>query len=123
MKNVLLSPYDTLGTDYTNPCEVISYSTDHYHHEEQVQQTASSFKLYPNPNNGNMTFEYSLQQGEFGQLIMYNVVGQLINTYSLQEGADNKLQISESALKNSVYFYKVLINNVVVKSDKLVIIK
>ena len=108
MKNVLLSPYDTLGTDYTNPCEIISYPTGHGHHHqaERIETNTPSFKLYPNPNNGNMTFEYSLSPTDNGQLEIVDMLGQSIKIYPLQQGNDNKLQISESTLKNGVYFYR-----------------
>jgi hypothetical protein len=79
-------------------------------------------KLYPNPNNGNMQFDYLLEQGDLGELIIYNTIGQLVTKYPLTEGT-HSLQISEAALENGVYFYQQIINGKPVLSDRLVIIK
>lgn len=82
----------------------------------------ATFKLYPNPNNGNMIVEYSLSENENGVLNLYSITGALLHSYKLQQ-TNHKLLISDEELKSGLYFYDVLINNKKVKTDKLVIIK
>ncbi len=79
-------------------------------------------KLYPNPNDGGMQLDYNLSEGQTGELIIYNMMGEKINTYHLLSSKNN-IKISEAALKNGVYFYELKINNASILIDKIVIIK
>ncbi len=83
----------------------------------------STYKLYPNPNDGNMIFEYSLSAQSTGMFVLYDITGRMINKYKLTEGQSNSLKISESGLDNGVYFYSVIIDNTVKAYSKLVIVK
>lgn len=80
----------------------------------------SSVNVYPNPNNGNMTFDYTVNAA--GELQITDVMGRQITTYSLKEG-NHSLSITENELRNGVYFYNILINGETVKTDRLIIIK
>jgi len=80
-------------------------------------------KIYPNPNNGVMQVEYSLAEGQRGELRLYDLTGRKIKNYSLSEGINNNLSISEGALENGVYFYEVIVNDVAGDNGKIVIIK
>ncbi len=79
-------------------------------------------KLFPNPNNGNMTFEYKLADNEMGEFKLYDMTGRLLSSYILENGT-NSLNISEAALKNGVYFYKYIVNNEIRSTDKIIIIR
>ncbi len=79
-------------------------------------------KLYPNPNNGNMIFEYTIAKNEIGQLIIYDITGRIINKYALNNNS-NALTISEAALKNGIYFYSVTISGETKANGKFEIIK
>lgn len=81
-----------------------------------------AFRLYPNPNNGNMTLDYALAENEKGKMIICDVTGKIISEYILNN-ASNKLVVSNDQLNNGVYFYHVILNNRIVKSDKIVVIK
>ncbi len=85
--------------------------------------TTSNYKLYPNPNDGNMIFEYSLQEHSSGTFILYDITGRVINKYKLTAGQSNALKISENELNNGVYFYSVTIDNSVKAFSKIVIVK
>jgi hypothetical protein len=85
----------------------------------EINQT---FKLSPNPNNGNMVLEYSLAENEKGLIAIYDLKGELITQYALNNSV-NKLAINREELNNGIYFYKIIINNKIVKTDKIVIIK
>lgn len=86
-------------------------------------EVASAYKLYPNPNDGNMIFEYSLLENSIGRLLLYDVTGRLMSSYELSYGQEKLLQIKESELKNGIYFYSVIIDNKVKAQNKIVIVK
>lgn len=83
----------------------------------------AEFKLFPNPNDGSMNFIYSLNETSKGEMIIFDVTGKAIATYSLKTGENNQILINETQLSNGVYFYKVIIDNELKTSDKIVIIK
>jgi hypothetical protein len=82
-----------------------------------------SFKLYPNPNDGNMVLSYSLAEKLEGTFNLYDITGRLINKYTLTEGENNSLKITESNLTNGVYFYSIVINEEIKTYNKIVITK
>jgi photosystem II stability/assembly factor-like uncharacterized protein len=78
-------------------------------------------KLYPNPSNGIVTFEYTTPlYSEPFELLIYNVTGSLINTYYLSKNHE-KLTISD--WEEGVYF--VLTRNQISTSQtqKIIVIK
>ncbi len=82
-----------------------------------------SFKLYPNPNDGNMVLTYSLAEKSEGTFNLYDITGRLINHYTLVVGENNSLKIAESNLTNGVYFYSILVDNKVKAYNKIIIVK
>lgn len=110
-------------TEYVNGCEVAQLHTLHNMLSAQITEEETMFNLYPNPNDGTMNFIYSLDQSSKGELILYDLTGKLIVKYVLQAGKNNQLFIQENQLNNGVYFYKVIVDNEVKASDKIVIIK
>ncbi len=80
------------------------------------------FKLSPNPNSGQMQFKYSLSENEIGMMKIYDLLGKEISSYNLIQG-NTTLSINEEKLNSGIYFYKVIVNDRIVKSDKLVIVK
>jgi hypothetical protein len=117
----LLSLFDLPSTVYSNVCE------SHEEHKPVKNNTSnpsleSDFNLYPNPNNGGFTLSYQLQQGQSGTFTIYDMLGKEIATYTLNANAET-MSIDETTLNNGVYLYNIVVNNNVVKEDKLVIIK
>ncbi len=88
-----------------------------------IDARSKAFKLYPNPNDGNMIFEYSLEEQSSGTFILYDITGRVINKYKLTAGQSNELKISENELNNGVYFYSVIIDNSIKAYSKIVIVK
>ena len=70
-----------------------------------------------------MQYEYSINVGNIGEFILYDIAGDEISRYRLSEGDGNILKISDAALKNGVYFYRTIINGQVEDKNKIVIIK
>ena len=79
------------------------------------------FKLYPNPNNGNFQIDYQLPVKQDGAFVIYDVIGRKLKTWQLA-GGKNKLYITDIELKNGLYFYQVIVNDGLIKSNKLLII-
>lgn len=80
------------------------------------------FKLYPNPNNGNMQLDYSLNTIDKGDITIYDIAGKLIYKYEL-DAAASQIIISHTGFNNGIYFYRIKVNERIVQSDKLIIIK
>lgn len=86
------------------------------------KEPISGFKLYPNPNNGNINIEYDLTDIDKAQLDVYDITGILILSYELPADK-SKLQINTDDLLNGIYLYKVMVNGKINQNNKLVIIK
>lgn len=119
----LLVPYDPIGTEYENACETEGTRTMSFENEEPVSIISDhKFLLFPNPNNGNMIFNYEINETDNANLFIYDITGRKISDYKLKANS-NSLVIKESELSNGIYLYKVIINGKMAKSDRLVIIK
>lgn len=79
-------------------------------------------KIYPNPNNGLMQLEYTLEDEQTGELEIWDVAGKILQRYSLNQ-KKKYLEINAPALTSGIYFYKIKINNETIVNDKLIIIK
>ncbi len=80
------------------------------------------FKLYPNPNNGNMVLEYKIGENETGLITIYDITGRMVKQEKLN--AENKtLLIHANELNAGTYYYEIKVGDKKVKLDKLVIIK
>lgn len=87
-----------------------------------LQKQAFVGRVYPNPNDGKMQIDYQLNEGQRGVFIIYDVLGQREKYYLMPDNR-NTLKISEAALKNGIYFYEIWVNDEVIISDKIIIIK
>ena len=83
---------------------------------------SDGFKLYPNPNNGSMIIEYKIAENDKGVLGIYDLTGRMIKQYSLNS-KNTSLTISGNELAIGTYYYSILINNRLIKTEKLIIIK
>ena len=81
-----------------------------------------AFNLFPNPNNGNMTLEYKLEEKETGVFGIYTMQGKAIKKYTLNTNSTS-ITIDQSQLAAGAYFWGVKVNEKLVKMDKLIIIK
>ena len=83
---------------------------------------ASSGGIYPNPNNGLMQANVVVEKGQSGYLSIYSIQGQKVADYVLKEG-ENNFEIDQRQINAGVYYYNITINDVVISSNKLVIVK
>ena len=80
------------------------------------------YKLYPNPNDGNMTLEYSIEGNKTGLFSIYDMTGRLVKQQTLV--AENKTTLVNAVeLSGGAYYYVIKVENEKVKSDKLIIVK
>lgn len=84
--------------------------------------SATSFKLFPNPNNGIMNLDYNLGNDSEATMKLFDVTGKLISTYTLQN-TKGSISINEQNLTNGIYFYSILVKEKVIKNNKIVIIR
>ncbi|MCH8318964.1 MAG: T9SS type A sorting domain-containing protein, partial [Bacteroidetes bacterium] len=81
----------------------------------------TGLKVYPNPNDGNFQIDYQLSEGQKGELTIFNIMGKKLFTYPLVNETDNLKIRKSDVLKNGLYFYQIIINNNIVKREKLLI--
>jgi len=83
---------------------------------------------YPNPfrANSNTTIEVSVKAGEAGSVTIYNILGQVVKTYSVKEGLNplnwNGKDSKGNACGSGIYFYK-LSTPSINQTKKMVIVK
>ncbi len=113
------------GTPYYEPIDDILIRQERSRIIAPQESTLANRKgsyLYPNPNNGVMQLDYQLTATDVGLLKIMDLEGKLIASYPL-DNTKTIMNINQSALTNGVYLYQVLVNNQVINSNKLVIIK
>jgi hypothetical protein len=81
-----------------------------------------SYKLYPNPNDGNMLLEYELNESEIGYVLVYSIVGNLVYSSQLKQNK-RSAALNLQNVDSGIYFVKVSVNDNTKLSIKVVIIK
>jgi hypothetical protein len=81
---------------------------------------SQSVSFYPNPNNGNMTFEYTLTSN--AQLRISDVAGREIAIYRLN-AVEKTTEINIEGILNGVYLYTVINEQGLLKTGRIVIMK
>ena len=61
-----------------------SGKTDQEEETNNEQLTTNNYQLYPNPNNGTMTLEYSLGKDETGLFFLFDLQGRRLFSYPLK---------------------------------------
>jgi hypothetical protein len=92
--------------------------------EEKIMIEEQNYfvSIYPNPNNGEMTVWYHLPSSNNTQMLIHNALGKLIKQYELNSNVQ-QLTINEPALENGLYYYTIMVDDEIVKTDKFIIIK
>jgi hypothetical protein len=91
------------------------------HKREEEAQILSEAVIYPNPSNGFMQLNYNMEKNQFGELQIMDMLGRQVSSYKLS-AEENTLYIHEPNLKDGIYFYRMLINGELVKTDKFSIV-
>jgi len=84
-------------------------------------EKAQSIMVYPNPNNGSMTFSYKIKDD--ARLDISDLNGKLVGTYNLP-AANYRFEVKNNNLKDGVYFYRISdAKNTVIKIGKIIVIQ
>ncbi|MBI5218171.1 MAG: T9SS type A sorting domain-containing protein [Bacteroidia bacterium] len=78
--------------------------------------------MYPNPNDGNFYFNYSLPENEKCRFAVFDQIGKKVYSIDIKSGR-NTVIINSNDFSNGVYYYQVTAGNRLVKTERLVITK
>jgi hypothetical protein len=100
----------------------ISNSEDH-----QLPTTNYQLTNYPNPFNPETTIQFTAEDMESAEVIIYNIKGQKIRQYSIfnnqssiiWNGTDNNKQ----PVSNGIYFYELRVDGKNVAIKKMILLK
>src|SRR5690606_10072531 len=84
---------------------------------QEIEQ-APDILVYPNPSSEDVNILLELENESIAQFIVYDYTGKTISTHQLSSG-NNHIDVSQ--LQSSIYFYQIIIDGKVKKSDKLII--
>lgn len=88
---------------------------------EKLLVTNINMLLFPNPNNGTMQINYDLQKNSKGIFTIYDILGKKEVEYELQ--SETKTLYIDEPLKSGIYFYKIIVDDKIIATDKIVIIQ
>lgn len=111
----LLSKYDTLA--YYNGCEITNITNNHRLMSQMVEEDESllPLMLYPNP-----TKEYvAVYAPKYSVMYLMDITGKVVLQTEMKETTSRLVDIKN--LSNGIYLYKIIKDDRVLKTDKLVI--
>jgi len=120
--NILQQVFNEIVEEQIDDIIIPTYHSYIPMQESQMPERIIVPSIFPNPNNGTMQLNYELWEEEAGVLAIFDVTGKLVFSYLLDNSKTN-FTINESELNNGVYLYQIKVNNQIVNSDKLIIIK
>ncbi|HXB40696.1 MAG TPA: T9SS type A sorting domain-containing protein [Bacteroidia bacterium] len=85
-----------------------------------VNNNFGEINIFPNPNDGNMTIEYQINNNAI--LEIRDINEKLMSKYYLPVNY-NKKQIENDALENGIYFYRIISDNKIFKTGKIIVMK
>ena len=126
---VILAQIDTITREYKNDCEFVPppenngrHSAPHFINPVPLNNLLYIGKVFPNPNTGEMSIDYILQENDVATLTISDGVGKIIAIYSLPP-KQNRFNIDISGVANGIYFYSVSVNERLVGTNKFAVIK
>ncbi len=102
--------------------DVYDYTEEEYSGRPSNSSPESLGLMYPNPTTGDATYVISIAKGSSGVLQLYDMIGNQLQWYKLNEGF-NQIQVKGSALNQGVYLYKLLIDGGFISAKKLTVVK
>ena len=81
--------------------------------------TKSSISCYPNPVKDFLNFNYDLGHNSQGEIFIYDLVGKKVRHQNITNSEDQS-QINVSDLNPGVYIWKLQVDGIPVKSEKLI---
>jgi hypothetical protein len=122
----ILNAYYRNIITYSNDCPVNNATSS-----SRVENTSGittvnaspiqTVSLYPNPNNGTMMLDYSINDD--AHLEITDITGNLVGTYNLP-ATGTTMKVQSNNLQNGMYLYRVISsNNAVIKLGKIVVMQ
>ena len=112
---------DTLPKHYTSECERVP-SPEQMSEKRGVEENQESFLVYPNPNHGAFTLNYSLDEFEDGAVKVYDLIGKQVLGQKLNSDAGT-VEIVLSELNSGIYILKVDVDGENRFSERISILK
>ncbi|MGQ0828582.1 MAG: T9SS type A sorting domain-containing protein [Bacteroidota bacterium] len=122
-------PYLGRTGDFDFCIKELAFTTPVYYGTKSIITNIDNYSLkinnvilYPNPSNGTMQLDYTLEKEEKGVFVIYDLLGKKQAEYELAQNS-NSVAINEIMLNNGIYFYKILVNDKPIATDKLIVVK
>jgi len=97
---------------------------------DEIQNLKSTLKNYPNPFNPETAISFQLQKESEVELIIYNIKSQKVKNLTNElysEGEHsiiwNGMDDSGKSVSTGIYFYKLNVNNKIIDSKKMILMK
>ncbi len=88
-----------------------------------LNSNETTTKIYPNPSSDFVTIEYSLPLGiNSGMIIFYSLDGKKMKSFKVDNTFD-ELNLSNEDLPSGTYLYALKINDAVIQTKKMIVIK
>lgn len=105
---------------YSNSCEDYNLNINNFHKRVKKEiGVESAIEAYPNPSKDNFNIFIKIEKDADAEVIIYDLTGKKVVNNSLQNGI-NLIEISQ--IKSGTYYYHVLVNGEIRKTDKLIIL-
>ncbi len=118
----------SVGTSDSDLSEVHNFYVKYHNPDvslaDAVKTQPLSAVVYPNPMKENAVLNYFVPNKYSNpQMVIRNMVGKIVKTYSLKSGEQSKLKINSSEFENGIYFYSIIAEGETLSTKKLVIRK
>ena len=96
---------------------------------DEIIQPKVSMQIYPNPFNPSTTisFELTAKDAENAKIKIYNLKGQKIRIFSIFNNQSsiiwNGTNENDQHVSSGIYYYKLIVNNKVINTKKMVLMK
>ena len=77
-------------------------------------------EVYPNPANNLASIDYDCSASKNSNIVIYNMLGTEVEKINVS-GKSGKARINTSLYKEGIYFYSLLIDNEVIRTQKLIV--
>ncbi|MDZ7743810.1 MAG: T9SS type A sorting domain-containing protein [Bacteroidota bacterium] len=113
---IFFNEADPLDSVYIN----VKYKTSTEGVEKDFYENKIS-NAYPNPANAEVSFDLNLEMVQADvQLIISNILGATVKSVNVS-GKSGRIKINTSDLESGLYMYSIMIDQKIIKSDKLII--
>ena len=121
--NIVLA--DPIGAEIEARSECIIFSDELANDELEMPNNFSISKIYPNPFNPSTTIEWTMKEFGSHRLDVYNTNGQLIDVISNGYTSPGYKQSTWDASNHAsgIYIIRLVINNNLVSSNKVMLVK